>query len=68
MFLMFFTNMLHICYIMWWLEGGQNGGKGRESGEQSVWVQTISNLWVAGSSPAGRARNNNQPFGWFYFL
>ena len=27
-------------------------------GEQSVWVQTISNLWIAGSSPAGRAKNS----------
>ena len=50
-----FTKMLHICYIGWWLGFGQNSGKGRESGEQSVWVQTISNPQVAGSNPAGRA-------------
>ena len=37
-----------------------------EIGQTIGLVQTISNLWVAGSSPAGRARNNNQPKGWFY--
>lgn len=35
----------------------RNSASGRKLGKQSVWVQTISNPQVAGSNPAGRAKN-----------